>query len=102
MKVEHNSAQWRIAKNRHPNTDGTDWGWIDGTAPNVFWSNERGSNMTREQAGKLVEEHTAWLEKQTPIDVRLLKARERVAHLTKVMAQAVARPNEPPVGRVEN
>ncbi len=90
MKIEHNSAPWRIAKNRHPNTDGTDWGWIDGTAPAVFWSNERGSNMTREQAGSLVAEHAAWLEKQTPVDVRLLKAREHMARLTKDLAQAEA------------
>jgi chromosome segregation ATPase len=46
--------------------------------------------MTREQAGSLVAEHNAWLEQQTPIDARLMKAREHMARLTKDMAQAEA------------
>ena len=60
-EVPHNTAPWRVATNRHTNTDGTSWGWIDGAPGNVCWSNERGSNMNREQAGRIVAEHNDWL-----------------------------------------
>jgi hypothetical protein len=49
--------QWRIATNRHPNTDGTRWGWIEGAPGNICWSDERGSNLTRAQAGQMVLDH---------------------------------------------
>ena len=75
--MKHNSKPWRVATNRHTNTDGTSWGWIDGTEPTVYWSNGHGSKLTREQAGKLVAEHNAWLDAQTPVALRLQKARER-------------------------
>ncbi len=49
--------QWRIATNRHPNTDGTRWGWIEGAPGHICWSDERGSNLTRAQAGQMVLDH---------------------------------------------
>lgn len=88
--MEHNSQPWRVATNRHTNTDGTAWGWIDGTQPQVYWSNKRGSELTREQAGKMVAEHNAWLEAQRPMAVRLLEARERVAKIGIALGKAEA------------
>ena len=31
--MKHNSKPWRVATNRHTNTDGTSWGWIDVNSP---------------------------------------------------------------------
>lgn len=90
MQIEHNSYPWRVAKNRHPNTDGTDWGWIEGAPGNVCWSNNRGSRLTRAQAGELVAQHNAWLEKQTPVGVRLRKAKEKAAKIAKDVEDAEA------------
>lgn len=88
--MEHNSQRWRVATNRHTNTDGTAWGWIEGTRPEVFWSNAYCSNLTREQAGTMVAEHNAWLEAQRPMAVRLLEARERLAKICVALGQAEA------------
>ena len=90
MQIENNAYPWRVATNRHTNTDGTSWGWIDGAPGNVCWSNERGSNMNREQAGRIVAEHNDWLEKQTPVGVRLLKAKEKAANIATKVAEAEA------------
>lgn len=30
--------------NRHPNIDGTSWGWIDGCDRNICWSNNKSFN----------------------------------------------------------
>lgn len=88
--IKHNSSKWRVATNRHTNTDGTSWGRIDGTDPPVYWSNTHGSKLTREQAGKIVAEHNAWLEAQRPLAVRLMEARERVAKIGVALGQAEA------------
>ena len=90
MQIENNAYPWRVATNRHTNTDGTSWGWIDGAPGNACWSNERGSNMNREQAGRIVAEHNDWLEKQTPVGVRLLKAKEKAANIATKVAEAEA------------
>ena len=29
-----------IHTNRHPNTDGTSWGWIEGCDKNIVWSDD--------------------------------------------------------------
>lgn len=76
-EVPHNTVPWRIATNRHPNTDGTSWGWIDGAPGNVCWSNSS-SAFNREKAGKVVVEHNRWLEEQKPIELRIIEATERV------------------------
>ena len=76
-EVPHNTVPWRVATNRHPNTDGTLWGWIEGAPGNVCWSNES-SNFNREKAGIAVSEHNHWLEEQKPIELRIIEATERV------------------------
>lgn len=88
MQIEHNSYPWRVAKNRHPNTDGTAWGWIAGAPGQPCWSNEPGSKFTSQDASRLVEAHNVWLERQTPVATRLLKARERMARLAVDMQRA--------------
>lgn len=91
--LTHNSNKWRAAKNRHTNTDGTDWGWIDGPEKNVYWSDEKSRDNTglkSADAYRLVAEHNAWLEKQTPSRVRLLQAREHQQRLRDDMDRAKA------------
>ena len=75
-QVPHNTASWRVATNRHTNTDGTAWGWIEGAPGNVCWSNES-SKFNREKAGIAVAEHNRWLEEQKPIELRIIEATER-------------------------
>jgi hypothetical protein len=52
--------RWHLQSNKHPNTNGTAWGWIEGPTPRLYWSNEFGSGYpTREQAERMVAEHNA-------------------------------------------
>uniref|UniRef100_A0A6M3JM77 Uncharacterized protein n=1 Tax=viral metagenome TaxID=1070528 RepID=A0A6M3JM77_9ZZZZ len=44
-----------VHTNRHPNTDGSSWGWIEGCTLNVCWSNN--SRFTRKDAGAFVFEY---------------------------------------------
>jgi hypothetical protein len=41
-----------VHTNRHPNTNGTAWGWIDGCTLNICWSDDK--KFTREKATELV------------------------------------------------
>ena len=50
----NNDVELRIFKNRHPNTDGTSWGWIEGCTLHVCWSNN--SNFNHVKARKLVND----------------------------------------------
>ena len=43
-----------VHTNRHPNTDGTPWGWIEGCTLNICWSDN--SNFTRDKARGLVND----------------------------------------------
>ena len=56
--------RWEVKTNRHPNCDGTSWGWIEGSDSNICWSNERHSKLTREDARRLADEHNAALEQE--------------------------------------
>lgn len=62
-KIPHNDAIWEVKKNRHTNTDGTEWGWIEGAPGNVCWSNNKSFN--RQKAGEAVAIHNAWLKENT-------------------------------------
>lgn len=73
-EVPHNTMPWRVATNRHPNTDGTSWGWIEGAPGNVCWSNST-SKFNREKAGEAVAAHNRWLEEQKPIALRIIEAK---------------------------
>lgn len=44
-----------IHTNRHPSTDGTDWGWIDGCTVNICWANNHSFN--RAAAVKYIKEY---------------------------------------------
>jgi hypothetical protein len=43
-----------ICTNRHPNCDGTLWGWIEGCTNNVCWSNNK--NFNYDAARKFVDD----------------------------------------------
>lgn len=43
--------------NRHPNTDGTAWGWIEGCDKNICWSNNKTFNY--DKATEFVSSHNA-------------------------------------------
>lgn len=72
--VEHNELPWRVATNRHPNTDGTDWGWIDKAPGNVCWSNNN-NVFDRTAAAEMVRAHNQWLEDQQPLPLKIIKAK---------------------------
>lgn len=42
-----------VHRNRHPNCDGTDWGWIEGCTKNICWSDKPGSRFKRKDAEEL-------------------------------------------------
>lgn len=71
--VAHNEFPWRTAKNRHSNTDGTAWGWIESAPSRVCWSdNER---FNREAAHEIVRAHNQWLEDQRPLSIKIIQAK---------------------------
>ena len=47
-----------LKTNRHLNTDGTEWGWIEGCSKHICWSDST-SKFNREKASKLVAEFNA-------------------------------------------
>lgn len=71
--VAHNEHPWRVATNRHTNTDGSSWGWIDQAPGNVCWSNSGAFN--RNAAEAIVGAHNRWLEDQQPLSIKLIKAK---------------------------
>jgi hypothetical protein len=75
VQIPHNDRQWEVKTNRHTNTDGSSWGWIEGPGPHVCWYNNERFN--RAEAGRIVKEHNDWLEKQSPLDIRIMQARLR-------------------------
>jgi len=46
-----------LPTNRHPNCDGTSWGWIEGCSRNICWSNSHVFNF--KEAQKFVEEYNS-------------------------------------------
>lgn len=73
--IQHNNATWRLCTNRHRNTDGSPWGWIEGAPGNVCWSDNQAFNSVA--ASQAVHEHNQWLEDQKPLVLRLIEACER-------------------------
>jgi hypothetical protein len=61
MSETHAERRWEVMTNRHPNCDGTEWGWIEGAPGNVCWSNTYGSAFTRADAERVAREHNAAL-----------------------------------------
>lgn len=51
------AKELKVKTNRHPNTDGTEWGWIEGCSKNIVWSDN--SNFNRIKAGELVSSFNA-------------------------------------------
>lgn len=49
-----------IHRNRHPSTDGTDWGWIEGCDKNICWANNHSFN--HQKAAEFVERHNKAVE----------------------------------------
>ena len=45
-----------VHTNRHPNTDGSSWGWIEGCTLNICWSNSN-NRFTRKDADAFVFEY---------------------------------------------
>lgn len=77
VTVAHNTVKWRVCTNRHTNTDGTRWGWIDNATVHTCWSNN--SAFNENAAHDLVNAHNQWLEDQKPLSIRMIEARERRA-----------------------
>ena len=53
---------WKVKTNRHRNTDGTSWGWVEGTREGWCWSKSR--NKSYEDAAFIAAARTAlpyWL-----------------------------------------
>lgn len=75
--IWHNEKTWYVKTNGHPNTDGTRWGWIEGTEPEVRWTNS-GETFNELDADQVVKEHAEWLAAQVPHDLRVIRAMQDV------------------------
>jgi len=88
--IPHNEKIWEVCTNRHPTTWGAPWGWIEGADGNVCWNNDPGSPFASKDARSVVEDHNTWLEQQTPIAIRILKAGQAAAAAQIEVEQATA------------
>lgn len=50
------SDKLELKTNRHPNTDGSQWGWIEGCTLNICWSDDT-NKFNRDKAEKLVSDY---------------------------------------------
>lgn len=74
--IPHNAVTWCVATNRHPETSGRAWGWIEGAPGNECWSDNK--RFDRVAAGEACRLHNKWLEDQKPLSIKLIEARERL------------------------
>lgn len=84
-EIEHNDRKWEVCTNRHPNTDGTSWGWIDGTdiKYNLCWSNNK-PWMDRKKAEELCKNHNDWLaRKDLKMEAPYVEKRSYVDYIVK-------------------
>ena len=70
--IPHNTVSWSVHKNCHPNTDGSEWGWIEGAPGNITWSDNEAFNKVA--AYDVAHRHNAWLEDQKPTLLKLIDA----------------------------
>lgn len=88
--IEHNAVQWRVCTNRHPETSGREWGWIEGSPGDITWSNNHDTGFNRLAAEKAVQMHNQWLEEQKPLAIKLIEQREKVKRLSAEYDKAKA------------
>jgi len=81
VTVLHNTAQWHVCTNRHRQTQGGCWGWIEGAPGNVCWGD--GAAFDKDAAYEVVRLHREWLEDQKPVAIKLVEAREAYAAAKK-------------------
>lgn len=81
----HTDRKWIVCTNRHPNTDGTPWGWIEGAPGNVTWS---GSSK---HAHAVVDAHNAWIDAQEAPALKLARLTPQLQRLGKERADLMAR-----------
>ena len=82
----HTIEPWRVCRNKHPNTNGTDWGWIEGPAGDTTWSNDKAFN--REAAARVVSLHNQWLEAQKPVSLKLIEANQKLSAAARRLKDA--------------
>jgi hypothetical protein len=82
----HTVKPWRVARNRHPNTNGTDWGWIDGAGGDDTWSDDKPFN--RRAAEFVASLHNNWLEAQKPLSLKLIEANAELTKAAHQLAEA--------------
>lgn len=79
----HTPERWKSLRNRHPTTGGRSWGWLEGPQGHICWSNDPGSDLTEQEAGELVRLHDEWLSAQEPLEVKRVKAWQKLEALEK-------------------
>ena len=80
---QHNTRKWELRTNRHPETSGESWGWIEGCEPHTCWSNKNRAKLSKAQAGGACIIHNEWIEQQRPLSFRILDARKSLQEATK-------------------
>lgn len=81
MNIPHNDKRWVVKINRHTTTHGRRWGWIEGAPGSACWSDDGPFN--HQEAERLAREHNDWLKHQEPIDLQIIRQREKVAWLSQ-------------------
>ena len=57
QEIEPIRDKLSIHTNRHPSTDGSSWGWIEGCSRNICWADNKAFN--REKAAEFVSRYNA-------------------------------------------
>lgn len=87
----HSDRKWDVKTNRHTSTAGNRWGWIEGLAGNVCWSNDPGDRLSGKDATEIVRIHNAWIDDQVPVSLKLVKASENLARAERECSDAEIR-----------
>jgi hypothetical protein len=83
---KHTTQPWHICRNKHRNTNNTDWGWIEGPAGDATWSDDKAFN--RAAAERVVSLHNQWLEAQKPMSLQLIEADQKLSAAARRLKDA--------------
>lgn len=85
----HTAYPWQSKTNRHPETGGMSWGWVEDTNGQQIatWSNSRNNGgLTAAQMADVVNAHNAWLDSQKSPAVKALEINGKLTPLRAALA----------------
>ncbi len=82
----HTTKLWRHCTNRHRNSNGTSWGWIDGAPGDDTWSDDKAFDSRAARIA--IDMHNQWLEDQKPVKLKLIEANDALTKAARRLKAA--------------